>query len=145
LLVGLVYDRTHTRSIRELGGLAERMPYLAVAWVLASFAAVGLPGFAGFIAEFEIFVGSFGAHKIGTFLAVFGVVLSAGYMLWMLQRVFFGPLKEQWQKLKDPGLFEGGYIVMMLVVILLVGVAPTVLNLVINFTVTPIASRIGSG
>jgi NADH-quinone oxidoreductase subunit M len=145
LLVGLVYDRTHTRSIRELGGLAEKAPYLAIAWVLAALAAVGLPGFAGFIAEFEIFVGTFGTHKVGTFLAVFGVVLSAGYMLWMLQRVFFGPIKEQWTRLKDVGLLEGAYMVGMLIVIFLAGVAPGLLDQVINFGVNSVIARVGTG
>jgi NADH-quinone oxidoreductase subunit M len=135
LLVGLVYDRTHTRSIREMGGLAQRMPYLAAAWVIAAFASAGLPGFAGFIAEFEIFIGSFGVHKIGTFLAVFGVVLSAAYLLWMLERVFFGSLKEAWAKLKDPGPVELGYMVGMLGIILLVGVAPKLLTQLINYGV----------
>ena len=135
LLVGLVYDRAHTRSIRELGGLAQRMPYLTAAWVIAAFASAGLPGFAGFIAEFEIFIGSFSVHKIGTFLAVFGVVLSAVYLLWMLQRVFFGSLKEAWAKLKDPGPVELGYMVGILSVIFLVGVAPKLLTQLINYGV----------
>ena len=145
LLVGLVYDRTHTRSIRELGGLAQRMPYLTVAWVIAALASLGLPGFAGFVAEFEIFVGSFGVHKIGTFLAVFGVVLSAGYLLWMLERVFFGQLKEAWQKLKDPGPLELGYIAGMLFVIFLVGVAPKILTQMIDLGISPIVQRITGG
>jgi NADH-quinone oxidoreductase subunit M len=145
LLVGLVYDRTHTRSIKEMGGLVARMPYLTVAWVLAGLAALGLPGFAGFIAEFEIFVGSFSVHKIGTFLAVFGVVLSAIYVLWMLQRVFFGPMKETWNRLKDPGPLELGYMAGMLFVIFLVGVLPKVLTEMINLGVTPLATRAGGG
>ncbi|MHB8509379.1 MAG: complex I subunit 4 family protein [Candidatus Dormibacteria bacterium] len=142
LLVGLVYDRTHTRSIRELGGLAQRMPYLTVAWVIAAFASVGLPGFAGFIAEFEIFTGSVGVHRFGTFVAVFGVVLSAGYLLWMLERVFFGPIKENWGKLRDPNPLELGYMAFMIFVIFLAGVAPGVLNSLISFGINPISARL---
>jgi len=145
LLVGLVYDRTHTRSIKELGGLAQRMPYLAVAWVVTAFASAGLPGFAGFIAEFEIFLGSYQVHHVGTFLAVFGVVLSAGYLLWMLERVFFGPLKEAWNKLKDPGPLELGYMVGVLTVIFLLGVAPKALAQLINFGLGPISQKIAGG
>jgi NADH-quinone oxidoreductase subunit M len=111
------------------------MPYLTAAWVIAAFASAGLPGFAGFIAEFEIFIGSFGVHKIGTFIAVFGVLLSAGYLLWMLERVFFGALKETWSKLKDPGPVELGYMVGMLSLIFLVGVAPKLLTQLINYGV----------
>ena len=145
LLVGLIYDRAHTRSIRELGGLAQRMPYLAVAWVVAAFASAGLPGFIGFIAEFEIFLGSFSVHKVGTFLAVFGVVLSAAYLLWMLERVFFGTLKEAWNKLKDPGPLELGYMVGMLTLVFLFGVAPKVLTQLINYGLAPLTSRIPGG
>jgi NADH-quinone oxidoreductase subunit M len=145
LLVGLVYDRTHTRSIREMGGLAQRMPYLAVAWVITAFASAGLPGFAGFIAEFEIFLGSYQVHHVGTFLAVFGVVLSAAYLLWMLERVFFGPLKEAWNKLKDPGPLEFGYMVGVLTVIFLLGVAPKALAQLINFGLVPISQKLAGG
>ena len=148
LLVGLVYDRTHTRSIRELGGLAQRMPLLATAWVVGALASVGVPGFAGFIAEFEIFVGTFGVHKIGTFLAVFGVVLSAAYLLWMLERVFFGPLKEAWNKLKDPGPLELGYMGLMLAVVFIFGALPLFarpLAQMINLGVAPLAARAGGG
>jgi NADH-quinone oxidoreductase subunit M len=145
LLVGLVYDRTHTRSIREMGGLAQRMPYLAVAWVITAFASAGLPGFAGFIAEFEIFLGSYQVHHVGTFLAVFGMVLSATYLLWMLERVFFGPLKEAWNKLKDPGPLEFGYMVGVLTVIFLLGVAPKALSQLINFGLVPISQKLAGG
>jgi NADH-quinone oxidoreductase subunit M len=140
LLVGLVYDRTHTRSISALGGLVQRMPYLTAAWVVAAFASAGLPGFAGFIAEFEIFVGSFGVHKVGTFLAVIGVVLSAAYLLWMLERVFFGNLKEAWNKLKDPGPVELGYMVGILSAIFVVGVAPKLLTQLINYGVASLTT-----
>jgi NADH-quinone oxidoreductase subunit M len=143
LLVGLVYDRAHTRSIRELGGLAQRMPYLTVAWVIGALASVGLPGFVGFIAEFEIFVGSFGVHKVGTLLAVFGVVLSAGYLLWMLERVFFGPLKEAWGKLRDPAPVELFYMYGMLAVVFLAGVLPKAMTQLIDYGVTPLTQRLG--
>jgi NADH-quinone oxidoreductase subunit M len=145
LLVGLVYDRTHTRSIREMGGLAQRTPHLAVAWVIAAFASAGLPGFAGFIAEFEIILGSYQAHHVGTFLAAFGVLLSAAYLLWMLERVFFGPLKDAWNRLKDIGPLELGYMVGMLTVIFAVGVAPKAVTQLIDYGVAPITQKIAGG
>jgi len=145
LLVGLVYDRTHTRSIREMGGLAQRAPHLAVAWVIAAFASAGLPGFAGFIAEFEVILGSYQAHHVGTFLAAFGVLLSAAYLLWMLERVFFGPLKDAWNRLKDIGPLELGYMVGMLTVIFLVGVAPKAVTQLISYGVVPITQKITGG
>jgi NADH-quinone oxidoreductase subunit M len=110
--------------------------------VVVAFASVGLPGFAGFIAEFEIFTGTFKAHHVGTFLAVFGVVLSAGYLLWMLERVFFGPIKENWGRLRDPNPLELGYMAFIIFVIFLAGVAPGVLNSLISLGLTPIAARL---
>ena len=145
LLVGLVYDRTHTRSIREMGGLAQRTPHLAVAWVIAAFASAGLPGFAGFIAEFEVILGSYQAHHVGTFLAAFGVLLSAAYLLWMLERVFFGPLKDAWNRLRDIGPLELGYMVGMLIAIFAVGVAPKAVTQLISYGLTPITQKITGG
>jgi NADH-quinone oxidoreductase subunit M len=145
LLVGLVYDRTHTRSIRELGGLAQRTPHLAVAWVVAAFASAGLPGFAGFIAEFEVILGSYQAHHVGTFLGAFGVLLSAAYLLWMLERVFFGALKDTWNRLKDIGPLELGYMVGMLAVIVVVGVAPKAVTQLISYGVAPITQKVTGG
>jgi NADH-quinone oxidoreductase subunit M len=105
-LVGMVYDRYHTRQIHELGGLARRTPVLATFMLIFTMASIGLPGLNGFVGEFMILLGMFQrawTDAPGTLgpqflaiavLAVSGVVLGAWYMLWMVQRVFFGPLKE---------------------------------------------------
>ena len=105
-VVGMIYERYHTRQINELGGLAKRTPVLAVFMLIFTMASIGLPGLNGFVGEFLILVGMFqrawtdAGSLIGTqlmviaVLAVSGVVLGAWYMLWMVQRVFFGPLKE---------------------------------------------------
>jgi NADH-quinone oxidoreductase subunit M len=105
-VVGMIYERYHTRQINELGGLAKRTPVLAVFMLIFTMASIGLPGLNGFVGEFLILLGMFqrawtdAGSLIGTqlmviaVLAVSGVVLGAWYMLWMVQRVFFGPLKE---------------------------------------------------
>jgi NADH-quinone oxidoreductase subunit M len=105
-IVGMIYERYHTRSISELGGLAKRTPILATFMVLFTMSSIGLPGMNGFVGEFFILAGMFqraAADAPGPLgpqlmviavLAVSGVVLGAWYMLWMVQRVFFGPLKE---------------------------------------------------
>ncbi len=105
-LVGMVYERYHTREISELGGIAKRMPILATMFVLFTMASIGLPGLNGFWGEFMILLGTFQRAFVDApgplgpqlmviaVLAVSGVVLGAWYMLWMVQRVFFGPLKE---------------------------------------------------
>ena len=137
-----MYDRAHTRSIRELGGLVQRMPYITLAWVMAALASLGLPGFVGFIAEFEIFVGTFGAHHVGTFLAVTGIVLSAAYLLWMLERAFFGPMKESWNRLKDMAPLEVTYMTVMLLVVFAAGVFPAFFTTMIDRGVAPLVSRV---
>jgi NADH-quinone oxidoreductase subunit M len=105
-VVGMLYERYHTRQIRDLGGLARRLPLLATFMVLFTFSSVGLPGMNGFAGEFLILVGMFQRAWAGSpiglegqfltiaVLAVFGVVLGAWYMLWLVERVFFGPLRE---------------------------------------------------
>ena len=91
LLVGMVYERTHTREISDYGGLAAIMPRYAVAFIIVTLASIGLPGLNGFVGEFLIIVGSFGSQPVGAVVAVLGVILSAVYLLWMVHRVFYGP------------------------------------------------------
>ncbi len=105
-VVGMVYERYHTREIRELGGLAKRIPRLTTFMLLFTMASIGLPGLNGFVGEFLILLGMFQRAWVDApgalgpqliviaVLAVSGVVFGAWYMLWMVQRVFFGPLKE---------------------------------------------------
>jgi NADH-quinone oxidoreductase subunit M len=101
VMVGLIYDRTHTRQIADLGGLAHIMPVGASVFVIAGLASLGLPTMSGFVAEFLIFAGSAGRFELATAIAVVGILLSAGYILWTVQRVFFGPINERWHHLTD--------------------------------------------
>lgn len=94
-LAGLIYDKSHTRDVTKLGGLAPVAPFLATTFILGGLAGLGLPGMSGFVAEFLTFIGSFSALHILVFLAAFGLVLSALYILLTVKRVFFGPLNEQ--------------------------------------------------
>ena len=105
-LVGMLYERYHTREISKLGGLSRRMPILAFFMLLFTFSSIGLPGLNGFTGEILILLGTFQrawaegpavvafSLRVVSVLAVFGVVLGAWYMLWLVQRVFFGPLRE---------------------------------------------------
>jgi len=105
-LVGMLYERYHTREIRQFGGLARRLPWLAFFMLVFTLSSIGLPGMNGFAGEFLILLGMFqrawaespeiasGQLKLISVLALSGVVLGAWYMLWMVQRVFFGPLRE---------------------------------------------------
>ncbi|MFV1964138.1 MAG: NuoM family protein [Pirellulaceae bacterium] len=105
-LVGMIYERYHTREIRHLGGLARRLPWLAFFMLLFTLSSIGLPGLNGFVGEFMVLLAAFQAAwtesagflqyhlKWVAVLAVFGVVLGAWYMLWLYQRIFFGPVRE---------------------------------------------------
>jgi NADH-quinone oxidoreductase subunit M len=101
VMVGLVYDRTHTREISDLSGLAHIMPIAATVFVIAGFASLGLPTMSGFVAELLVFLGSIERFEVATVFAVVGILLSAGYILWTVQRVFFGPRPVRWEHLTD--------------------------------------------
>jgi len=94
LLVGMVYERYHTRMLDDLGGLAKRLPLIAVAMVFISMASIGLPGLNGFVGEFLSLAGMFRLHPTYAVIGATGVILGAWYLLTMLQQAFFGPLKE---------------------------------------------------
>ena len=141
VMVGLVYDRTHTRDIAALGGLAGRMPFIAATFVVAVLASLGLPGLSGFVAEFLVFLGSFPVWQVGTVLAIFAIVVTAGYLLWLLERVFFGPERSQWGALGDATGLEIATVSTFIVIIVFVGVFPSLLANVILPGVSTIASR----
>lgn len=93
-LVGMLYERYHTREIRSLGGLARQLPVLTFFFVLITLSSIGLPGLNGFVGEFLVLVGMFQVNKVFAAVAAVGIILGAFYMLWLVQRVFFGPLRE---------------------------------------------------
>ncbi len=94
LIVGMIYDRYHSRMLDDLGGLAARLPYLACALVFISMASIGLPGLNGFVGEFLSLAGMFKTQRIYAVIGATGVILAAWYLLTMLQHLLFGPLKE---------------------------------------------------
>jgi NADH-quinone oxidoreductase subunit M len=102
LLVGMIYDRRHTRLIDEFGGLWKQLPIFSGLLLVVTFSSVGLPGLNGFVGEFLILLGSFRVKPVWTAVATTGVILGAIYMLWMFRRVIFGPLSNpENQKLRD--------------------------------------------
>ncbi len=137
LLVGMIYERRHTREIGDFGGLAYRLPLLSVSFMIITLSSVALPGTNGFVGEFLILLGSFkGAWSYFIFensifrlvLLVFassGVILSAYYMLWMVQRVFFGPLNNDKNKnLKDLSYREMIVLVPFIIAVFWIGIYP---------------------
>jgi NADH-quinone oxidoreductase subunit M len=128
LLVGLVYDKVHTRYIPDMGGLAGRMPVLAVAFLIAGLASLGLPGTSGFVSEIMVFLGAFPVWGWGTALAAFGIVITAGYILWMLQRTFFGPRIERFDSVRDASPLEMAPMFVLIIAILAVGIYPSFIS-----------------
>ncbi|MBI4197904.1 MAG: NADH-quinone oxidoreductase subunit M [Chloroflexi bacterium] len=143
LLVGFVYEKAHTRYIPDLGGLAARMPFLAAFLVMAGLASLGLPGLSGFVAELLVFLGTFSVWGWPTAIAVFSIVLTAGYILWMVQRVMFGPALRRYDHVGDATLAEAIPVVLLFIAILAVGVYPAWLTDVFTSGVAPIISRFG--
>jgi NADH-quinone oxidoreductase subunit M len=125
LIVGVIYDRAHTRGLNEFGGLMNQMPRYAGVMSIAFFAALGLPGLSGFISEAFSFLGAFQSFKIITIIATSGIVLTAAYMLWTLQRVFLGTLPERWKSLPDINGRELFTLVPLAVIIIFLGIYPS--------------------
>ncbi|MEE9193869.1 MAG: NADH-quinone oxidoreductase subunit M, partial [Thermodesulfobacteriota bacterium] len=125
LLVGMIYDRRHTKKINEFGGLAKVMPVFAVFFMLATLASIGLPLLSGFVGEFLILLGVFKSSYIFAAFGATGLILGAVYMLWAYQRVMFGPLdKEQNKVLSDLNLREVSLMIPIAVMIIVMGVYP---------------------
>ena len=128
LLVGLVYDKAHTRHIPDMGGLAATMPVIAVVFFVAGLASLGLPGTSGFVSELLVFLGTFQVWSWITTLAVFAIVITAGYILWMLQRVFFGPRLDRFANIGDATLVEAVPMALLVVAIMIVGIYPAIVS-----------------
>ncbi len=124
LLVGVLYDRAHTRALDAFGGLGAKLPKYAGFLTFFSLASLGLPGLSGFVAEFLSLVGTFPAHPAITAVAVLGIVVSAAYMLMVMQKVLLGPLNEKWKAMPDMKLSEIVVLVPLLLLVLGVGVYP---------------------
>lgn len=93
-VVGMVYDRAHTRDIAQLGGLFRKMPIAAIGFIIAGLVSMGMPGLSGFVAEFPIFMGAWRVAPIVAIIAILGVIVTAGYILVVVRRVFFGQIPE---------------------------------------------------
>jgi NADH-quinone oxidoreductase subunit M len=139
LLVGNLYDKAHTRMIPEFGGIAKKMPILAVLFVMAGLASLGLPAMSGFVAEFTVFIGSYVSWPLYTILGATAIVLTAGYILWMVRRVFFGPFNERWEHLADARGLELVPLVGLMAVIIFIGIAPSILTNVVASGIAPLA------
>ena len=147
-MAGLVIHNVGERDLSKLGGLARQVPVIAVVFSVAGLGSLGLPTTSGFAAEFITFTGSFSSALVGgiqvcTILAVLGVVLAAGYILWMLQRTFYGPVLEKYNGVKDADIRERVYMFAFVALIMLIGIYPAVLTDIIQRAIAPIAALLG--
>jgi NADH-quinone oxidoreductase subunit M len=147
-MAGLVIHNIEVRDLRKLGGLARQVPVMAAVFSIAGLASLGLPTTSGFAAEFLIFLGAYSSTavpyaQVYTIVAIIGVVLTAGYILWMLQRTFFGPVKEEFNAVKDADGLEKFYMFVLVAVIMLVGIYPAILTDIFKLGISPIVKLIG--
>lgn len=138
LISGSVLSRAHTYEIDEFGGLAARAPALTGTTVVAAFASLGLPGLAGFVAEFQVFAGTLSIYPWLAGVGLLGIVITAALFLRMLQRMFLGPLPERWRNWPDLGRAELIGLGVLLAFVVAIGVAPAWLLDVIDRVATPL-------
>jgi len=125
IIVGVIYEREHHRVINDFGGLVHRMPVYTGISVLAIFSSLGLPGLNGFISEALVFLGSFPEFQTIVIISAVGIVLTAGYLLWLTQRVFLGPLKERYAQTPEINKREMFTLVPLAALAIFVGVYPS--------------------
>lgn len=144
-LIGFVYDQAHTRMMYDFSGLAKKLPFVAVAFAIMAFASSGLPGLANFVAELMVFIGAFRDYPIHAIIAVFGIIVTATYMLRCIRDVFFREPQDKWDHLKDATTFvEKLPFVILIIVLLVVGFYPSILVDIINTGVVPLVDKVNA-
>ncbi len=141
LMTGSLWRRAGTYEISEFGGLARRAPIFTGLAAIAAFASLGLPGLAGFVAEFQIFVGTFPVYPWLVALALLGLIVTAALFLNLLQRVFLGPLPERWKEFRDLDRVEVAALSILIAFVVVIGVAPGWLLGVIDSFARPLVAR----
>lgn len=146
-LIGMVYGRTHTRDIAKLGGIMKVLPFIGAVYVITGLAYLGLPGFSGFVAEMNIFVGAFQHddtfHRVLTVLVVSSIVITAVYILRMIGKIMMGPLSNNdYKDLPKATWYEKTGLVLLMVPVVLIGVMPFGLGEMIKESIEPFLERL---
>lgn len=146
-LIGMIYGRTHTRMINEMGGLMKIIPFLSVAYVIAGLASLGLPGLSGFVAEMTVFVGAFQHpdlfHRVVTIVAVTSIVITAVYILRVIAILLLGPsTNDHYDHLRDARWYEKVSVVTLITFIAVIGMAPFLLTSLLSTGIQPIIEKI---
>jgi NADH-quinone oxidoreductase subunit M len=143
-VVGMVYDRAHTREIPRLGGFKKFMPLVAVAFIIGGLVSMGMPGFSGFIAEFPIFLGLWQRAPVVAIIAVLGIVITASYIMRVVRGVFFGKVPEDFEGHIGPiNNFDKIALVLLSGVLILIGVYPAVMAPLVEKGATAILQLLG--
>ncbi|MFA4827754.1 MAG: NADH-quinone oxidoreductase subunit M [Thermodesulfovibrionales bacterium] len=145
LSIGAIYDRTHTRQIADYGGVASVMPVYATAFMIFTLASIGLPATNGFIGEFLIILGGFTANQWAGVLAATGIIIGAGYMLWLYQRVFFMEVNPKVAGLNDIDAREIITLLPMVLLIFWIGIYPNTFLGFMHESVRHLLERVNSG
>jgi NADH-quinone oxidoreductase subunit M len=148
-LIGMLYGRTHTRMINEMGGLMKVIPFLSVCYVIAGLASLGLPGLSGFVAEMTIFVGAFQHpelfYRIITIVAITSIVITAVYILRVIAILLLGPVtNKEFENFKDAKWYEKTSAITLIVPVAAIGIAPFWLSSMIGASMQPIMDKIMS-
>jgi NADH-quinone oxidoreductase subunit M len=142
LAVGIVYERRHTRMIADFGGLSKTMPVYATIFMIMTMSSIGLPLLNGFIGEGVILMGAFQAFPWAAVVATLGIILGAAYMLWMFQRVMFGPISAVNEKMEDLNLREILYFAPLVIAAFWIGLNPTPIMAVMDAPVRKLVTQI---
>jgi len=148
-LIGFFYHQTHNRMVPDLSGLARKIPFIGVCMVMAVMASSGLPGFANFASEVMVFIGAWKqgevslVFRIATICAVWGIVVTATYLLWAVRTSFFGPFDEKWNMLKDATTLKQKFpYAFLIAVLLVVGFWPRLLTDIIKPSVQSLVLKV---
>jgi NADH-quinone oxidoreductase subunit M len=143
-VVGMVYDRAHTREIPELGGFRKFMPLVTISFIIGGLVSMGMPGFSGFVAEFPIFLGLWKKAPIVAIIAVLGIVITAGYIMRVVRGVFFGKVPEKFEGHITPiNTFDKVALYLLSGVLILVGVYPAIIAPLIETGAISILNLLG--
>ena len=143
-VVGMVYDRAHTREIGELGGFSKKMPWVAIAFIVGGLVSMGMPGFSGFIAEFPIFMGVWQVQPIIAIVASISIVITASYIIRIIGRVFFGSMTEEFDHhIGDVTIKDKVALTLLCIIMITIGIFPSIMSNLVASGVNNILSLFG--
>jgi NADH-quinone oxidoreductase subunit M len=142
-VVGMVYDRAHTRELSQLGGLFRKLPIAAVGFIIGGLVSMGMPGFSGFVAEFPIFMGVWQVQPVVAVIAILGVLITAAYILLVVRRVFFGELPEALSNIGDVTLKDKISTILLAAIMIALGIFPSLMAPMISSGVDHILALLG--